>query len=471
MKVYLLNPPASNGVTMVREGRCMQRKGAWTTVWPPVTLATIAAMLRNEGMEVRLDDCSVEEIGFDVLRARIAGYRPDLLVINTATASIYSDLKCAGLAKEASPGIRTACIGIHVTSLPGEAFTIEPGMDYVVRGEPEECVVELARALSTGGALAGIRGLSWKEDGKVRHNEARGFDAGLDSLPFPAWDLVDVKKYPLPLSGKPFLLITTSKGCPHSCLFCPAKPYYGSRLRLRDFRKAVAEMAFVKERFGVDEFLVWSETFTEDREYAIDFCREIVRSGLGVKWVSNSRVDKVDPGLLAEMKKAGCWMIGYGVESGVQEILDRAGKGTTVVQIEQAIRMAKAAGLLVTAHVLFGLPGETPQTAGKTVDFVCRQDLDFAQVYCAVPWPSTPLYGIAKEKGWLTSSDWEQFEQNNCVMDLKTISPAQVLAARRTLMRKFYCSPKRIARTLQYAGGIRSFPRLLALLKEFLTWM
>lgn len=471
MRVYLLNPPAANGVTMVREGRCMQRKGAWTTVWPPVTLATIAAMLRNEGMEVKLDDCSVEAAGFGDIKARIAAYRPQLLVINTATASVLSDLRCAALAKDASAGTLAACIGIHVTSLPDEAFRLEPQMDFVIRGEPEQCVIELARAIRAGAGFGDIRGLSYKDGGAIRHNQPRGFEACLDALPFPAWDLIDTRKYRLPLSDRPFLLVTTSKGCPHSCLFCPAKPYYGERLRLRDYRKVVDEMVFVKERFGVEDFLVWSETFTEDRGYALNFCAEIAARRLSVRWVANSRVDKVDPELLAAMKKSGCWMVGYGVESGVQEILDKSAKGVTVGQIRDAILQAKRAGLLVTAHVMFGLPGETKETARESVDFICSQDLDFVQAYCAVPWPSTSLYRLAKEKGWLAHEDWELFEQNNCVLDTGMIRPAEVLAARRLLMRRFYGSPKRILRMLRLAGGMKNILRLLGLAREFSTWI
>lgn len=471
MKVYLVNPPAAGGVKMVREGRCMQRKGAWTTVWPPVTLATMAGMLQREGVEVRLDDCIVEDITFAGLESRIADFKPDLLVINTATASIFSDLSCAKIARDAWPAAKTLAFGLHVTVLPEEAFSREPCLDYLIRGEAEFCLVELVSALRANTGLEGIKGLSFRHSGAIRHNPGRMFEDDLNSVTFPAWELVDVRRYPMPLSGEPFLLVTTSKGCPHRCIFCPAKPFYGAKLRLRRPEAAVDEMAYDRDKFGVRQFLIWSESFTEDRDYVMKFCDEIIRRNLGVGWVCNSRVDKVDPDALKKMRQAGCWMIGYGVESGSQQILDSAKKDTTVRMIEQAIRWAKEAGLEVTAHVIFGLPGETIQTGLNTIRWLKAQDIDYAQIYCAVPWPSTLLYSMAQGNGWLTSRDWGFYEQNQSVLDIKTISPKQVEYLRRKAMREFYLSPKRIIPILKKINSPRKLGVFIEMAREFSSWI
>ena len=471
MKVYLVNPPASKGIKIVREGRCMQRKGAWTTVWPPITLATMAGILLKEGIEVKLDDCIVTDITYEKLNSKIAEFKPDLIVINTATVSIYSDLNCAKVAKEASPGIKTVAFGLHVTVLPDEAFSFAPCLDYVIRGEPEFCLLELVRALRQGNNLTEIKGLSYRYNSKIQHNPNRGFVDDLNSYPFPAWELIDVNNYLLPLSGEPFLLVTTSKGCTHSCIFCPAKPFYGSQLRFRDPKVVVDEMAYVKDRFRVNQFLIWSESFTENRDYVIRFCGEIINRKLNIFWVCNSRVDKVDLEMLEMMKQSGCWMIGYGVESGVQEILNNVNKDITIEQIENAIHWAGIVGLEVTAHVTFGLPGETFDTGLKTINWLKRLNVNFAQVYCAVPWPSTPLYGIAQEKGWLTSKDWELYEQNHYILDMGTIAPKQVEYLRRIAMRKFYLSPKRIFHILRQINSFRKASLFLKTVKEFISWV
>lgn len=471
MKAYLINPPAAGGIKMVREGRCMQRKGAWTTVWPPVTLATMAGMLLKEGIEVKLDDCIAEDIAYDKLKTRIAKFKPDLVVINTATASIYSDLDCARVTKEVSSDIKTVAFGLHVTVLPEEAFLMEPCLDYVIRGEPEFCLLELVRALKQNNNLENIKGLSYRDNSRMQHNPDRQFNDDLNKLTFPAWGLINLDSYPLPLTGEPFLLITTSKGCPHRCIFCPAKPFYGSRLRFRQPEVVVDEMSYDKERFGIRQFLIWSESFTEDKDFVIRFCDEILKRQLNVAWVCNSRVDKVDLEMLKTMKRAGCWMIGYGVESGCQEILDNVKKDITVEKIEKAIKWAKEAGLEVTAHLIFGLPGETLDTGLNTIKWLNRLNVDFAQIYCAVPWPSTLLYSIAQGKGWLITKEWGLYEQNHCVLDTGEITPKQVEYLRRLAIRKFYLSPKRLLAVLRKINSVRRMRIFIKMVNEFISWV
>ncbi|MBN1913403.1 MAG: radical SAM protein [Candidatus Omnitrophica bacterium] len=449
----------------------MQRKGAWTTVWPPVTLATMAGMLLKEGVEVRLNDCIVEDIGFKKLKDNIAVFKPDILVINTATASIYSDLLCARAAKEASPRIKTLALGLHVTMLPEEAFVMEPALDFIIRGEPEFCFMELVKVLAKGQEISAVKGLSYRKDGLVIHNQDRGFDEDLNDLAFPAWQLIDTRNYLLPLSAEPFLLVTTSKGCPYSCLFCPAKPFYGSKLRLRDYKKVVDEMEYVYKNFGVGQFLIWSESFTANREYVFDFCNEFSSRGIKLGWVCNSRVDKVDLEMLKVMKKAGCWMIGFGIESGSQEILDNSGKGATIKQAEEAVDRAKKAGMEVVAHVIFGLPGETLLSGKKTIAWLNKLKIDFIQVYCAVPWPSTPLYALARKNGWLKSSDWRLYEQNHCVLDTGTIKPKEVEYLRRLAVRKFYSSLKRLSKMALKVNSVKKLRLFIKTLREFLRWI
>lgn len=470
MRIYLVNPPADNGIQMVREGRCMQRKGAWAAVWPPVTLSTMAGMLKRKGFTVKLSDCIVENITYQGLKDKIAEVRPDLVVINTATASIYSDLKCVKIVKSVSQQIKTIVFGLHVTVLPDEAFSLASELDYVIRGEAEFCLLELVSALKNRCDITEIKGLSYRDKHNIRHNADRGFDDNLNDLTMPAWEFINVNNYRLPLSGEPFLLVTTSKGCPHACLFCPAKPFYGRKLRFRNFSAVVDEMEYVKKKYGVKQFLIWSESFTENREYVFSLCNEIIRRKLDVSWVCNSRVDRVDIELLKIIKRAGCWMVGYGIESGVQEILDNTKKGITVGQIERAVDLAKKAGLEITAHVIFGLPGETIATGRRTIKWLKRLGLDFIQVYCVVPWPSSPLYDIAKKNNWLRTDDWRLFEQNHSIMDIETISSKEVESLRRRAFWEFYLSPGNIVRVLKKIR-LSNLKESIGMIREFISWI
>ena len=470
MKIYLLNPPAPQGIKMVREGRCMQRKGAWTTVWPPSSLAYIAAVLREDNFEVFLNDCIVEEINAQKVGELIKAKRPGLVIINTATASITSDLAIADQIKRIDNDIKTAAIGIHVSALPEDSIRMAEGLDFIIRGEPEITSRELARAIRGSRDIASVEGVSFKTNGEVVHNKDREYISDLDTLPFPAWDLINPKNYPMPFTDRPFLLLTTSKGCPYACTFCPAEPYYGKRLRLRKPERVVDEIEWLKDKFGVKDILFWSETFTISRDFVNTVCAEIIRRNLKVNWVCNSRVDTVNPEMLENMKRAGCWMIGFGIESGVQQILDRANKGIRLERVKQAVEMSKAAGIETTAHVIFGLPGETPQTAQKTIDFIKYLDVDFAQFYCMVPWPSTKIYQEAKQKGWLVSDDWSFYEQNYSVMSTDTMSAEMVVKYRKKAFRDFYYRPRMVFKTLRRIKSFKDLKIFSDMLREFLTW-
>lgn len=471
MKAIFINPPPARGVKIVREGRCMQREGAWTSVWPPISLALSASLLEERGVQVKLHDCIVEDIDFKRLKVILDEFKPDLAVINTATPSIESDLTVAEWVKRANPGAKTAVFGIHVSALPCECFEKTPSLDFVIRGEPELTIKELALSLQDGERLDQVKGISHKRNGQVIHNEDRAFLPDLDELPFPAWHLIDLKRYVMPFSGRPFLLVATSRGCPYRCIFCANKAYYGSELRFKSPARVVDELAWARSRFGVEDFLFWAESFTMRRDFVLEVCREIVDRGLKIRWVCNSRVDNVDADMLREMKWAGCWMIGYGIECGSQRVLDSFKKGTTLDQAREAVWAAKQAGLEVTAHCVLGYPGESVQEMEGTIQFSKDLDLDYAQFYCVVPFPGSKLYEIAREKGWINTDDWRMFEQNYSVLDAESVRAEEIMSLRKRAFREFYVRPEMVFKGLKKIRSWQEFMNFVRMLKDFITWV
>lgn len=471
MKVFLINPPASGGVKIVREGRCMQRQGAWTSTWPPITLALCGSILEKEDIQVKLTDCIIKNIDFNTLKEQIAQFSPDLIVLNTSTPSIESDLAIAELAKETLPEVKVAALGIHVSVLPEDCLNLSSYLDYCIRGEPEFIVKDLSLTLREGGSIKDILGLSYRADGKIIHNQDREFISNLDVLPFPAWHLIDTEDYRMPFKNVPFLLVATSRGCPYKCTFCADKAFYGTKLRLKSPKRIVEELEWVKETFGVSEFLFWSESFTINNNFVLGVCEEILSRGLKVSWVCNSRVDNVNLTLLRKIKEAGCWMIGYGIESGNQEVLDSVKKGTTLRQAQQAVKWAKEAGLEVTGHCVLGLPTETEETIKQTIDFSIELDLDFAQYYCAVPFPGSELYLKALEQNWINTTDWTKFEQNFAVLDLPNIKADKIMQLRRDAFKKFYLRKKIILKTLKRIKSFNQLKVFIRMTKDFLTWI
>ena len=471
MKVHLINPPSPGELGFTREGRCMQKEGVWTTTWPPISLTQTAAILRERGYEVRVNDCSVEGVDREALRAILKDFSPQLVVMNSTTPSLNFDMTIPALVKEELPEAKVAAFGIHVGTLPEETFSMSDALDYIVRGEPEYTIADLADGLANETDLSAIAGLSLRRNGAIFHAQNRGFFKNLDEMPYPAWDLIDLDNYKLPFSGRHFLMVTTARGCPYDCIYCVAQSYYGRKIRMRKVPKIVDEIEYLGEKYGVRDFFFWSESFTIIKAAIKELCREILRRNLKVRWVCNSRVDNIDQELLELMKKAGCWMISYGIESGEQAILDAIKKDITLDQIRETVYLTRRIGFQIAGHFVLGLPGETAQTLQKTYDFACSLDLDYAQFYCASPWPGSEFYRMAKSEGWLASHNWDDFEQDKSVTNYPGLSADEITRFRNWASRRFYLRPKIVWRTMTRMRSPAEVKNFLRMLRAFLTWI
>ena len=468
--MFLINPPASDGVEMVREGRCMQRRSAWGAVWPPISLATIASVLESNGYECRIRDCIVEKVSLQGLLKEAQEFHPEMMIVNTATGSIKSDLDTVNQLKKVARGSKIFVIGIHPTALPEETLDSCRGLDAVIRGEPEAVALSLANAIRYNKNWKDAPGISYKE-GLLFYKNPSPEPLELDSLPFPAWHLIKTEQYRMPILNKPFLMIGTSRGCPFNCEFCADATYYGKKLRTKTPAKIVRELDWVKTKFGIQEFLFWAESSTIKTEWTIAVCDAIISAGLNIRFVINSRPDNVNLELLKKLRQAGCWMIGYGLESGSEQMLKLMGKNIKLADNKNAVRWAKEADLLVTGHFVLGFPGETRETAQETIKFALEEPVDFAQFYCAVPFPGSKLYEEAKKHGWIINNDWTMFEQNFCVLSTQQLSAEELIKIRADAYRSFYYSPKKMLNFIKIGLKMGGLKNLFSLSREFQGWM
>jgi radical SAM superfamily enzyme YgiQ (UPF0313 family) len=224
-------------------------------------------------------------------------------------------------------------------------------------------------------------------------------------------------------------------------------------------------------RFGIRDFLFWSESFTLNRSYAFEVCEAILKRGLKTRWVANSRVDDVDPELLRLMKRAGCWVIGYGVEAGTDKSLKLMGKKVTVEHICRAIECTVDTGIGAVAHTIVGYPGETEADVMETIRFVKSLPLDFAQFYCATPFPGSPLFDEARREGWINTDDWSRFEQNRSVLDTQWLSADKVMELREKAFREFYLRPRAFVAAARYARTPGVVFRMARMLLDFGDWI
>ena len=470
MKALLINPPAPEGVRMVREGRCMQREGAWGATWPPISLAYIAAVLEKENFECRLHDCIVENINLEKLKDISKEFEPNIIFINTATPSIDFDIQAAESLKQENSSVKIILFGIHVTALAEEILKVHPLIDFLILGEPEIPAKEIALAIKENkNNYSDISGIAFKENNQIIQTQQKPIQ-NLDELPYPAWNLIKTNLYITPLVNRPFLMIATNRGCPHNCTYCADHVYYGKKLRYRDPKKIAEEMIWIKNTFKVYDFLFWSEGFTMNKDYAKKVCKAIIDTKEKFSFVCNGRIGDVDEELANLLKQAGCWMIGYGIESGVQEILNNVRKNITLQQTIETIKITKKAKIKVTGHFILGLPGDTKETIQQTIKFAKKLKIDYAQFYCSVPFPGSELYLDAKSKGYITNSDWKYFEQNYSILDYPNLKPDEVMKLRKKAYTSFYFRPSIF---LSNVFSLRNFGQLKNLTKvgvSFLDW-
>jgi radical SAM superfamily enzyme YgiQ (UPF0313 family) len=442
----------------------------WATLWPPISLAAIGAVLEEDGHEVMIIDCAAQEIGWRELEQRIDDFLPQIVIWSTGTPSIKSDLEVASFIKKCNEKITTAVFGTHVTALDTQCMEAFPALDFIIRNEPEITSRDLVNSLKEGRAVVDVAGLTWRNgDGEIVSNPPRPFIEDLDSLPLPAWHLVSLDCYRLPLKGKRFLMISPLRGCPFNCSFCTCHTYYGKKLRKRSIESVIGEIEHGITQFGIRDFFIWAETFVVDKEYVRRLCSAIIERGINISWTSNSRIDTVDGPLLRIMAKAGCWMISYGIESGSQKVLDESDKGTRVEQAYDAVRYAREAGIKTVGHFILGLPGETEESMADTIKYAKRLGLDLAQFYCAVPFPGSRLYERALEEKWIRKSDFGHFKQDYALMELPTV-PSQVVNQYRALAyRKFYFNLKSAYKTLKLIN-LKDVRKVFHAARDFLGW-
>lgn len=468
MQVLLLNPPTREGKGFIREGRCTQEGGVWTTLWPPISLATIAAVLERDGHGVRALDAAATDYPRERLLTDIGNSPPDVIVWSTGTPSIDDDLALASEIKRASPRTKTAIFGTHVTALDQACMEATPDLDAIIRNEPEATVAEWIESLKTGSPTESVDGITFRAGSRVVRNPDRPFLSDLDALPDPAWHFFDLDAYRLPLKGSRFLMVAPHRGCPYPCSYCTAQTFYGAKLRRRSVERVAAEIERNIEELGVREFFFWSDTFTIDKRYVLALAETL--EPLGISWASNSRVDTIDAEMAGAMRRAGCWMVSFGVESGDQAALDAVGKGAKVEEAEDAVRVSKQAGLKVAGHFVLGIPGETRESLEKTLALARRLPLDFIQFYCAVPFPGSRLYETAKEKGWLAESDFSRFRQDEALLELPTLTREEVMLYRQKAYREFYLKPRVALGALSMLSP-RFLKRMFVELGRFLGWI
>lgn len=417
---------------------------------PPLGLACVAAGLLAAGHEVKILDLNVSDDPESALERETRAFAPQYAGITATTPLIKKAGVIAAKLKAINPGIYVLAGGPHPSALPEETLK-ENLIDCVVRGEGD---FVFSKIIETG-PNRDIPNIFYKRDGRIISAKTQGaLTEDLDTLPFPAYTLLDPSKYRQPrLSARksPLAYMETSRGCYGRCIFCN-KNICGFRMRMKSPARVVDEMEHLLG-LGYGEIHVIDDIFTADMARAGAVCAEIIKRGLVFPWYPRGglRVDRVNPGLLAAMKKAGCYRIPFGVESGSQRVLDVVDKKITLEQAERAVKMAKEAGLETECYFMLALPTETEEDMRKSIAFAVKLDPDYAKFSIAIPLPGTPMFDKIRADGRLKTLDWSKYNFSTPPRELFThdvLTPETIDRYRRLAYRKFYFRPGYAAKTL-----------------------
>jgi len=420
----------------------MQKASSWVTIWPPITLGVLAAIAKQHG-PVRLFDGNIEKTTMQQLLDDIGAFAPDLLVVNTGFPSIENDMSITALIKQRFPDIRVVAVGVYFTLLEEESLKAQAAVDFGIIGEPEATFDELLKCLQTKAAdLSLIKGLAYRDAHGVRINKRRPLIEELDSIPRPARELFNNNAYRLPHNNRTFTLINSARGCPFTCTYCIVRPYYGSKVRRHSIDYIITEVKECVAKYNIQEFLFWEEVFSLDKQFVAELCKAFRDNELAIRWAATTRVDTLDESTLRLMKDSGCYLLGLGIESSSQTILDNAKKRQSIDDIRRAVALCKKVGLQTMGHFIFGLPGETRQTAQATINFMLELGLDFVQAYCAVPYPKTEFGDMARARGWVKESDWSKYDfGGDSIVRTEQLTPEEVTCFRKKAFRAFYYRP------------------------------
>lgn len=442
-----------------------KQRGVLSRGIPILSLACLGAPLIKKGHDVSILDLNLFDDHAKVLAEELIKRRPDIIGLTATTAVVHKIIDIANIAREILPSVLIVAGGPHPTAMPQDLLETSQ-IDIAVSGEGDQ----VFQLIAESGDLKNIPDIYYKKDGKIVSSVIH--DNGitdLDSLEFPAYFLYDIHKYTMSkiFARKfPLAFIETSRGCYSHCVYCN-KNIHGYKLRQKSPGRVVDEMDYLL-KLGFNEIHIIDDVFTADMKRAYEICDVILKRGLKFSWYPRGgiRVDRVNRELLEIMKKAGCYRIPFGIESGSQRIIDVVKKKITLEQAESAVKFAKKAGLEVECYFMLGLPTEEESDILKSIDFAKKLDPDYVKFAITLPFPGTEMFDDMMKDNRIKSFHWQDynFSAPRNVYEHDKLSWEQIDYFYSKCHRDFYLRPsyimKRIYRSIrkgQFKAHVEAF--------------
>ena len=442
--LLLVNPP----ITLEERYGSFASVGSQT---PPLGLCYLAASAIAAGYRVQIIDAPALGLNLAATVSQVLKTESWLIGITASTASICRASELAKALKKNGSGVPILIGGPHVSSLPRETLEEFQEFDIGVINEGEGTIPELISCHQSGGDMGDVAGLVYKSEGEVVCSAARPNIEDLDRLPYPAWDLLPhlptyYKPSPHSYLTLPSSSLVTSRGCNGTCTFC-ARPFMGEKYRAHSADYTVGMIDHLVKRYGIRDIMFYDDNFLLDKKRVEKICEALLKKEYKISWSCLARPEIISDDLFTLIRRAGCWQIAYGIESGDQTILNAIKKRVTVERIEEVIRKTNQAGIHSRGYFMIGSPGETRETIEKTTRFITTSGLkDFHVTFCT-PMPGAELFTTASQYGEF-ERDWKKLGFWDPVFIPRGLTKKELIESHRRMYRKFYLRPSILLRYL-----------------------
>jgi anaerobic magnesium-protoporphyrin IX monomethyl ester cyclase len=427
----------------------------------PLGLSYVAAALEKAGFQVEMLDNYLLKKPTDDIKQMVRRLNPDIVGMTCSSVSYPRCVETAKAVKEALPSCKVVVGGWHPSYVP-DSMLQHPEIDYVVLGEGERAMTELATHITKGEderAVAAIAGVAYRHEGKIAKTAPK-FISDLDQIPFPARHLLPMHLYDRViefLRAKPVDTMNVIRGCPFNCVYCETRKLWGQTCRAFSPSRVVDEISHLVTNYGTKGIYFVGDNFTIQKKRTIELCDLVKESKLDVEWVCDTRADMISRDLLGKMKEAGCKTIWFGVESGSPRILQKINKGITPEQTTQAFKLCREEGIQIACSFILGIPGETANDMEATFKFAKKLDPDWCQFNIFIACPGSGLYDEVMQKHL-----YDRAEGFLAYVKTEDFNYESLLKVQRRFQTDCDLSPKRILRKIRREGFLtvlRKSPR------------
>ena len=417
----------------------------------PIGLVFVAAALEKSGFQVKILDNYLLGKPIDEVKTEIINLNPELVGITCSSVTYSQCVQTAKAVKEVLPSCKVVVGGWHPSYNP-ESMLEHSEIDFVVMGEGERAMVELAAQISMGEnsvSITDVAGVAFRHEGKIIKNTPK-FISNMDEIPFPAFHLLSINLYDRSmeyLSVKPVDNMSIARGCPFNCAFCETSRLWGKTCRSFSPQRVVEDIQHLIANYGTKGIYFVNDNFTLRKEKTIELCQLIRKNKIDIEWICDTRADLLSQDLLKEMKTAGCKTIWFGIESGSPRILEKLHKDVTLEQTENAIKMCKDEGIQTACSFLLGIPGETIEDMKATFKFARKIDTDWCRFNIFVAVPGSALYDEV-----ISKKLYDKIEDFAAYVKTEDFNYGSLLKIQRQFHSSFEKSPKRILHKMRKEG-------------------